>query len=83
MKLAALLIAATLALGMLWLAGEQHRENCIRSGQSSCSVLPWDNGEPPSAERDDRPLTQQECQDLRIDNALSGSPGDLPRECGP
>lgn len=36
--------ALTIAAPLAWLAGEQHRENCIRVGQTSCSVLPWDNG---------------------------------------
>jgi hypothetical protein len=44
MKLAALLVAAVLAFAVLWLAGEQRRENCQRSGHMSCSALPWDNG---------------------------------------
>jgi hypothetical protein len=46
MRLAALLVAVVLAAGVLWLAGEQHRKNCIGSGHGGCSVLPWDNGNP-------------------------------------
>jgi hypothetical protein len=49
MRLAALLVAVVLSAGVLWLAGEQHRKNCISSGHSGCSVLPWDNGNPPQA----------------------------------
>ena len=42
----ALLLALGIAAGaLLWLAGEQHRENCLREGKVGCSVLPWDGGE--------------------------------------
>jgi hypothetical protein len=44
-RVAALIVGVALAVGILWLAGEQHRENCIRSGAYGCGVLPWDNGE--------------------------------------
>jgi hypothetical protein len=70
-RLAALLVAAVLAVGVLWLAGEQHRENCIRSGQSSCSVLPWDNGERPSVEAPTR-LSRQDCLLLQRAALLAG-----------
>lgn len=33
-----------LALSVLWFAGEQHRENCIRADRIHCSVLPWNAG---------------------------------------
>lgn len=39
---APLLVVLTLAV--LWMAGEQHRGNCIRQQRDHCSVLPWDNG---------------------------------------
>jgi hypothetical protein len=44
-KIAALLVATALAFGVLWLAGEQHRENCVAAGNTGCSVLPWDDGD--------------------------------------
>ncbi len=44
MKLAALIAAFALVVAILWLAGEQHRENCIREGKRDCSVLPWESG---------------------------------------
>lgn len=50
--------AVTLALtaAVLWLAGEQHRENCIRQDRTSCSVLPWDSGKAaPTEARFDTP----------------------------
>jgi len=38
-------IAVVVSSALLWLAGEQHRENCIREGRTACSVLPWNNGQ--------------------------------------
>ena len=38
------LAVLAVALPLAWLAGEAHRENCIRSGRVACSVLPWENG---------------------------------------
>jgi hypothetical protein len=46
MKFVALIVGLAIAASLAWLAGEQHRENCIRDGKRSCSVLPWDSGEP-------------------------------------
>lgn len=43
-KLIAVLLVVALAAG-LWFAGEQHRQNCIDDNKTSCSVLPWDDGE--------------------------------------
>jgi hypothetical protein len=31
---------------LLWIAGELHRQNCVEQNRTSCSVLPWDSGEP-------------------------------------
>jgi hypothetical protein len=48
---AATLIAGLLiALPLLWIGGEMHRENCLHQGRTHCSVLPWENGKkkPPS-----------------------------------
>jgi hypothetical protein len=41
-----LVVVAALAVGtpLAWLAGEQHRENCISQHRTSCSVLPWESG---------------------------------------
>lgn len=33
-----------LAFGVVWLAGERHRGNCIRAGEVACSVLPCEQG---------------------------------------
>ncbi len=41
----AVLAAVVLAASALWLAGEQHKQNCIDSGMHNCSVLPWKSGE--------------------------------------
>jgi hypothetical protein len=43
-KLIAVLLVVALGAG-LWFAGEQHRQNCIDDDKTSCSVLPWDDGE--------------------------------------
>lgn len=48
MKRAALAIGVIAMLSLLWIAGEAHRENCIREGRAGCSVLPWVAGEKPS-----------------------------------
>lgn len=37
-------VALVVAAPVAWLAGEEHRENCLRTDRSSCSVLPWDSG---------------------------------------
>lgn len=39
-----ILAVLALALPVAWLAGEQHRENCIRANKTACSVLPWEAG---------------------------------------
>ena len=38
--------ALIIAVSVLWMAGERHRENCVRGARIECSVLPWDSGEP-------------------------------------
>jgi hypothetical protein len=38
------IIGVALIASIVWLAGEQHRENCIRANRSECSVLPWNAG---------------------------------------
>ena len=53
---AALIVAVPVA----WLAGEQHRANCMRAGRSGCSVLPWDRGTTASAPVD--PALQREAE---------------------
>lgn len=52
MKRAAITIALIVATPFTWIAGEQHRENCVRHGNVSCSMLPWDNGSTPKADPD-------------------------------
>ena len=44
MKIAAVLLALAIVGSLLWIGGEMHRQNCIRAGRVSCSVVPWDNG---------------------------------------
>ncbi|HTA98827.1 MAG TPA: hypothetical protein VK730_14440 [Solirubrobacteraceae bacterium] len=41
------LICLALLVVALWNAGELHRRNCITSGRSGCSVLPWITGDAP------------------------------------
>ena len=45
-KLAALIVGLAIAGSLVWIGGEQHRENCIREGRVECSVLPWEDGKP-------------------------------------
>jgi hypothetical protein len=71
LRVAALVVGVALAVGILWLAGEQHRENCIRDDRVSCSVLPWDNGEQPR-------LSERACRALLRAGA---EPLTLPPEC--
>jgi hypothetical protein len=40
----ALTAAVVIALPVAWLAGEQHRDNCLSAGRDNCTVLPWDQG---------------------------------------
>jgi hypothetical protein len=79
MRLTALLVAAVLAAGVLWLAGEQHRKNCISSGHSGCSVPPWNSGE--RAARDvpeqgapEKRMTRDACELLNARKAAAGTP---------
>lgn len=44
---AVLAVAAPLA----WAGGELHRRNCIDRHRVSCSVLPWDDGQPSGQDR--------------------------------
>lgn len=41
--------AVIVALPLAWLAGEQHRSNCIAEGRAGCSVLPWSGGHRPDS----------------------------------
>ena len=38
-------IALVVAVALLWIAGESHRENCIQEGRIGCSVMPWEDGD--------------------------------------
>jgi O-methyltransferase involved in polyketide biosynthesis len=40
----ALTCLATALFTLLWLAGEQHRANCLIADRVACSVLPWQEG---------------------------------------
>jgi hypothetical protein len=42
-------ICTALLAAALWNAGELHRRNCIRSGKTGCSVLPWIAGSRPAS----------------------------------
>jgi hypothetical protein len=44
MKWAWLGIAVLAVVGLLWIGGELHRQNCIEAQRDGCSVLPLDNG---------------------------------------
>lgn len=74
---------AVVVVALLWIGGELHRDNCIRSGNTGCSVVPWDSGSsPPAVEQGN--LTPRGCQELRIDNALALNTADrkpVPPEC--
>lgn len=74
MRLAALLVGLLLAGGVLWLAGERHRESCERAGRIGCSVLPWDNGERAK-------LTEIQCVRVAVAIDQGSRSGPLPPEC--
>lgn len=82
MKVATLIVVSVLAVGVLWLAGEQHRRNCIASGNKGCSVLPWVAGDARKAATGT--LTRQGCERLRLENAYAESTDQIrpvPPEC--
>jgi hypothetical protein len=73
-------VLVVLAAGVLWLAGEEHRRNCIASGHATCSVLPWVSGERVARGR----LDARGCEQVRLINAYDGRDGDTvptPPEC--
>jgi hypothetical protein len=86
LRVASLLVAVVLTAGVLWLAGEEHRRNCLASGHTSCSVVPWDNGrsvEQPISQRRGR-LTPTGCELLEGLNDQAVSEDEvkpLPPEC--
>lgn len=83
MRAASLFVAIVLAAGVLWLAGEEHRKNCLSSGRNSCSVLPWDGGSTPAAGKPDT-LTPRGCLTLTLRNAGAESTSQMrpvPPEC--
>jgi hypothetical protein len=79
MRVASLLVALVLTAGVLWLAGEQHRKNCISDGRRACSVLPWMAGTAKARKQPARSagLTLEECLELRIKNAAAENTADL------
>lgn len=44
MRAAWMLLATAAVAVAAWIAGEQHRGNCIRADRVQCSVLPWASG---------------------------------------
>ncbi|WP_028061149.1 hypothetical protein [Candidatus Solirubrobacter pratensis] len=87
MRIALVLAISVLAAGVLWLAGEQHRRNCMSTGNTRCSALPWDAGMTPrsSTSTTTRPtLTEQGCVQLTIRNATAVTTDQIqpmPPEC--
>jgi hypothetical protein len=91
MRIALVLAISVLAAGVLWLAGEQHQRNCISTGHSGCSVLPWDVGTTrrastsTSTSTTKRPtLTEQGCIDLAWSNVAATTTDQIqpiPPEC--
>lgn len=47
MRWAYLTLATIATTSLVWMAGEHHRQSCIRANRVSCSVLPWVNGTKP------------------------------------
>jgi hypothetical protein len=39
------------ALALAWTAGLEHQANCVHAGRVSCSVLPWDDGQPSQSQK--------------------------------
>jgi hypothetical protein len=79
-KVALVVTLAALSIGVLWLAGEQHRKNCRSSGHSRCSVLPWNSGDRPVPMK----LDERGCEQLRLANTYDGVQGDtfeVPPDC--
>jgi hypothetical protein len=72
-----LIVLAVLAAGVLWLAGEKHRENCFASGKKQCSVLPWASGESPANPM--HSYTRRECLLLKAEELRGGEPA--PSQC--
>lgn len=58
-------LAATAIIAVAWLAGETHRANCQRDGNTSCTILPWDNGNP-QAGGDTELLSCRDAERVRI-----------------
>lgn len=48
MRWAYFVLALAGVLAVLWLAGEEHRSNCIAADRIDCSVLPWEQGDDPN-----------------------------------
>jgi hypothetical protein len=76
-RLATLLVAAVLAAGVIWLAGEEHRKNCQDAGRTACSILPWDAGERASRVAPDEPekhMTRDACEFSNARRRAAGVP---------
>ena len=90
MRAAIVGLLVLLAASVAWLAGEQHRRNCISSGRVECSVLPWKAGSRPSealdatSEPKQPTLTEYGCEQLLLENAYALTEEDrkpTPPEC--
>ena len=80
MRIALISVLSVLAAGVIWLAGEQHRENCVSTGKAGCSVLPWDSGDQPRHGR----LDDYGCEQLALMHTYDGvenDPDETPPEC--
>jgi hypothetical protein len=87
MRLALIVVVCVLAVGVVWLAGEQHKRNCISTGKT-CSALPWDAGTTPQSAATPTAttatLTAQGCLELALDNAQATTTDQIkpvPPEC--
>jgi hypothetical protein len=71
MRVAIVVLVAVLVVGVLWLAGEQHVNNCQSAGKRGCSVLPWSGGNAPGAY-----LSRSDCQALQRAQRAAGITAD-------
>jgi hypothetical protein len=80
MRVALVAVLDLLTASALWLAGEQHRKNCLSSGRAGCSVLPWDSGDRAQS----GPPDARGCEQVDLINEYDGVQGDtveVPPEC--
>jgi hypothetical protein len=80
LRIALVTVLAVLAASLIWLAGEQHRKNCLSTGRVGCSVLPWDSGDRPMS----GPLDTYGCEQLvllHVYDGVENGPDETPPEC--